>query len=258
MAIKTPSFQARLTDQESLALIDVIEALSMATTSEQFFACTAGPLRELFPHQSILCAIGCIAPDHVQIYQILANEVPQGYIEELTASPTINSPLINAWLQTREPQLFDLSEYEAPEDNEWVERFKRFDLRNAAAHGVADMHGVVSSYFGFYRLPEKPDARHAYLLKLLVPHLHVALIRIITIAEQNGIKKEVMEVVLTELQQKILHWMHKGKSNWEIAQILGTSEANVKYHIRKILAKLRVNNRTQAIFKALGLSLIHK
>lgn len=256
MATRTLSFQARLTDQESLALIDVIETLSMATTSEQLFACTAGPLRELFPHQSMLCAVGSIAPDHVQIYQILANNFPQGYVEELTAAPVINSPLINTWLSTREPQLFEVAAYDGPADNVWVNRFKRYDLRSVVAHGVADMHGIVSSYFGFYRIPEKLGERHSHLMKLLVPHLHVALVRIITLAEQSGIKKEVMEVVLTELQQKILHWMHKGKSNWEIAQILGTSEANVKYHIRKILAKLRVNNRAQAVYKALGLSLI--
>jgi len=37
-----------------------------------------------------------------------------------------------------------------------------------------------------------------------------------------------------------------GKTNWEIARILGCSEDNVKYHMKKILRVFGLNNRTHA------------
>lgn len=62
--------------------------------------------------------------------------------------------------------------------------------------------------------------------------------------------------VLSERQQQILHWLYRGKTNWEIAQILGLTPKNVKYHIEQILAKIGAKNRTQAVAIAMTMGLI--
>ncbi len=51
---------------------------------------------------------------------------------------------------------------------------------------------------------------------------------------------------MTVRQREIFEWVRKGKTNWEIARILGCSEENVKYHMKNILRILGSYNRTQA------------
>jgi putative two-component system response regulator len=51
---------------------------------------------------------------------------------------------------------------------------------------------------------------------------------------------------LSSRQQEIFAWVQAGKTNWEIARILGCSEDNVKYHMKKILRVFGLNNRTHA------------
>lgn len=51
---------------------------------------------------------------------------------------------------------------------------------------------------------------------------------------------------LSKLQREILSWVSRGKSNCEIAIIMGRSERAVAYHISEILRKLEVTSRVQA------------
>ena len=52
---------------------------------------------------------------------------------------------------------------------------------------------------------------------------------------------------MTERQQEIFRWVREGKTNWEIARIVGCSEENVKYHMKNILRIMGSYNRTQAV-----------
>jgi DNA-binding NarL/FixJ family response regulator len=52
---------------------------------------------------------------------------------------------------------------------------------------------------------------------------------------------------MTERQKEIFRWVKEGKTNWEIAKIIGCSEENVKYHMKNILRILGSYNRTQAV-----------
>jgi DNA-binding CsgD family transcriptional regulator len=56
---------------------------------------------------------------------------------------------------------------------------------------------------------------------------------------------------LTTREMEVLHWIKEGKSTWESAQILGITERTVKYHLKNIFRKLDVNNRTQAVGRAI-------
>lgn len=55
---------------------------------------------------------------------------------------------------------------------------------------------------------------------------------------------------LTEGQRNVLSLLQGGSSNKEIARELSMSEATVKAHVRKIMRKLGVTNRTQAALVA--------
>lgn len=51
----------------------------------------------------------------------------------------------------------------------------------------------------------------------------------------------------------MLDWVREGKTNQEIGQILDISPLTVKNHIQKILRKLDVTNRAQAVARVTAL-----
>jgi DNA-binding NarL/FixJ family response regulator len=62
---------------------------------------------------------------------------------------------------------------------------------------------------------------------------------------------------LTEREMEVLQLIVKGKSNKEIADVLKVTEDTVKFHVRSILGKLGVSDRTQAATAALLNGIIH-
>jgi len=61
---------------------------------------------------------------------------------------------------------------------------------------------------------------------------------------------------LTAREREVLAELARGRSNREIARILSLSEKTVKTHVSAILAKLRVQDRTQAALQALRSGLV--
>ncbi|MEH2072102.1 MAG: response regulator transcription factor [Nostoc sp.] len=56
---------------------------------------------------------------------------------------------------------------------------------------------------------------------------------------------------LTHREQEIVHLMADGLSNNDIGAVLNITESTVKFHINRILSKLGVSDRTQAVVTAL-------
>lgn len=61
---------------------------------------------------------------------------------------------------------------------------------------------------------------------------------------------------LTAREVEVLNELARGRANKEIADILGISEYTTKDHLKSILAKLRVADRTQAVTAALQRGII--
>lgn len=61
---------------------------------------------------------------------------------------------------------------------------------------------------------------------------------------------------LTPRQREVLRWLARGKSNKEIADLLGMAENTVRVHVAAILKHLDVKNRTEAGFAAARRGLI--
>lgn len=84
-----------------------------------------------------------------------------------------------------------------------------------------------------------------YLLQVLGPRIHaVAVERLLGGGESEP-------VVLTEHERVCLAWTMRGKTAWEIGQILGRSKPTIDYHIQKAIRKLAASNKFHAAFKAL-------
>jgi DNA-binding NarL/FixJ family response regulator len=71
------------------------------------------------------------------------------------------------------------------------------------------------------------------------------------LAEHLGSEK------LSERELQVLHEMASGKRNKEIAGDLSIAEDTVKMHVKNILEKLQVNDRTEAVTVALRRGILH-
>jgi DNA-binding CsgD family transcriptional regulator len=86
----------------------------------------------------------------------------------------------------------------------------------------------------------------------LRPHLHAAATR----ALRGKLRSQTACELLSHREREILRWTKDGKSRWEISKILSISDETVKFHLRNVMRKLGVANRTQAVAVALTAGLI--
>ena len=111
--------------------------------------------------------------------------------------------------------------------------------------------------FTFACRPGSVGPRQAYLAQLLAPALHASWVRTQLQRTPTSADKASNQGVLTVRELDILKWIYLGKSNFEIGAILKISPLTVKNHVQKILRKLNVVNRTQAIGKSLELRILN-
>lgn len=71
--------------------------------------------------------------------------------------------------------------------------------------------------------------------------------------QQTG---HLQDITLTKREKEVLLWSARGKSSWEIGQIVNCSESGVNYHFCNIRRKFGVSSRWTAVFKALEQGLI--
>lgn len=246
-------------DQQILA---VIHACVRVRTVDDLSHVVEGPLRALLPFEMMICGVGGVSPQGSYVHKLLEYDRTQAYYKYyqdlLNAEGKTDSPLMQKWRETQEPVFYQSGRDDHLYPQNWVQLFQKHKLVNTIGHGVADLMGSFSSYFIFSRLALEVGPAQAHLLTLLTPHLHMALSRALKTVHDYPWNVGATKKPLSERQREVLYWMHEGKTNWEIANILGLTEINVKYHADQIFLKLEVRNRVHAVAKGQELGLVQK
>jgi DNA-binding CsgD family transcriptional regulator len=127
-----------------------------------------------------------------------------------------------------------------------------FDMRQGYTCGSRPISPAKNgSMFCFSSSSMKFDKRSAAILEFITPHLHLALS---SIFNQKQLHTNNFELSLRE--KEVLDWLKQGKSSWDISVILGISKRTVNFHVYKIMQKLGVTNRPQAVAVAAHYGLI--
>ena len=219
-----------------------------------FFSWTQGLLQSLIRHDVLVCALRNGKPLSFRV-DSFATVVPDCTIfsETFLRDASIAPNLITAWKKRRfRPVICEAGDGVALGRGAFTRELERTGATQVVAHGTHDANGDIASFFTFACPPGTVGPRQAYLVQLAVPFLHAAWVR----TQLNGTaESECLEPrdrgVLTSREQEILRWIYLGKSNGEVGSILKISPLTVKNHVQKILRKLNVVNRTQAVGKAL-------
>lgn len=238
---------AGLDANELEKLLFTIEASLKISKRYQFFLWAQGSLQSFIPHETLVCAYGDVGNLSYR-YECFSRDVLPLAIERSLGDPAFGMlpRIVDSWLIAgRQPMVFGPSGTE----------LARHGFANVLGHGAPEIQGANGSFFVFLRMPHEPTARDAHLANLLMPYLHMALYRMLAKeAEAGGVSsgEPGSAAMLSRREMQVLEWVRNGKTNPEIGQILSISPLTVKNHVQKILRKLNVTNRAQAVGKGVS------
>lgn len=260
------------TDQAQ-ALVRLVEAAPAVRRRYQFFVWTQSQMQPLLPHQVLVCGA----------YQRQRRALVLDTFHSIVLGPELlqqlaepDGPLVDAlvrhWVDGRgQPLALDLARLDPAGSR----------LRSELGYTHLHVHGVAR--------PQRPAeieslfilggvggagqlAQRNALLDLLLPHLHSTWQRVA--ATELDMQRPGNQLPpprapatsaaparparggITDRECQILRWIREGKSNQQIAEVLGISPLTVKNHVQKILRKLGAGNRAQAVAQALAQNLI--
>jgi transcriptional regulator EpsA len=243
---------------ESLGLI--LEFSLKVHTPHQFYCWTQGVLQNLIRHELLICALRKGESSAVHVDSFSTTSTQSTLINSLFSQDTSLVPLLmKAWENNQfQPVVLDIRKEKLISDSALARELNRIEASEVLVHGTHDSYGKFVSLFIFASRPGTNARGKETLVKLLVPTLHSAWVH--TQLIRPTMYKDVpvdskKRDALTPRELDILNWIYRGKSNIEIGLILGLSPFTVKNHVQKILRRLNVLNRAQAVGKALALRL---
>lgn len=133
----------------------------------------------------------------------------------------------------------------SPKQLEFIEEARSFGLTHGITTGLREPNRRFATFFSFAGGDADHIKRYAGLLEYLLPYLHPVLIANTHTPLSNRVKG------LSPRETTVLLWMKEGKTNWEIARIVGVTERTVRFHVESIFVKLDVGSRTQAVAVAI-------
>lgn len=126
-----------------------------------------------------------------------------------------------------------------------------FGLREGYAYLIGDQFGQAAlTSFCAEKIDQDPKMLPAmHLISLYMHGKYKELTTKISIPEEAP--------YLTQRECECLGWAGRGKTNWEIAQILGVKETTIETHIQNAKRKLNVSSKMQAVIRSIQSGFVH-
>lgn len=250
--------QYTLDERESERLIHIARSSLEVRRRSQFFLWAQGQLQSLVPHEVMVCAYGDFARRSLMVEHFASYPLP---LQDAEGLQDVESGLmvqaIRSWAERGErPIAICNSDREGVLYRRFEGALFRHAFPNFAIHGVPMLAGAASSFFAFANMPQPLSPNLGFTLELLTPYMHTAFVRMLANERDPAADLGAVDRLITAREIEILQWVRDGKSNQEIGDILNISPLTVKNHVQKILKKLNVQNRAQAVAKGLSLQLI--
>ncbi|MEW6759667.1 MAG: LuxR C-terminal-related transcriptional regulator [Pseudomonadota bacterium] len=240
-----------LSKLEQEYLLRTIESGIGLADLRSLFLWTQGPLQALLPHEAMLC-LQLDGGGNVVRSECLHRAVLDG--SALALLTQLGARLAAAWRAG--PCLPAVLDPAAPAGQlaGCLALLRESGFDNVLVHGSAALeHGAT--LFALFGLPFRPGPRHGHFLQLLLPYLHMALLRAPGRASGQGRAEQPLRP-LSARELAILACVRAGRSNEEAGQALGISALTVKNHLQRIYRALGVANRAHAVARCLELRLL--
>lgn len=234
-------------------LLRTIESGMALLDRRQLFLWAQGPLQALLPHDVLLC-IGMDGGGRVLRVECLHRAVLDGAaLGRLTQE--LAPALAQAWRAGPAAPLV-LDGEEGNGATACAALLRSSGYAHALVHGCVPLAGPAG-VFGLLGMPSRPEARHGYFLQLLLPYLHLALLRLPAPTATGAAGAAAAPArALSARERAILERIRDGRTNEEVALQLGISALTVKNHLQRVYRVLGVGNRAHAVARCLALRLL--
>jgi len=243
--------------QLDVLLVNMETSVKVKRRSD-FFSWVQGVFQGLLAHEILICALFDPATRSYRMESMSSHPLDEQRLAGLCGtSGALVYRLIAMWERGgRQPIAIEGGGAPSAAEQSVAGEVQRLELDNVLAHGMPGIDGRAAGFFCFAKLVGDLGERGNSTLELLVPYLYAAWVRAnCAAARQEGLTPLSTKEILTAREVEILTWVEQGKSNNEIAQILSISPLTVKNHVQKILRKLNVQNRAQAVARGMTLNL---
>lgn len=242
---------------ESKNCLDVIGAVAKAETVDCLHAICTGVCQEYGFDRFIYGAR--IPTSFVKPYFIFISGYPKEWRDHYTASNYMAiDPTVQHCSRNITPMSWDsgaLLKQQSAVIRQFVGEARDFGLNNGVSFPLHTAQGDFAMLtFASDQSPGHEKGRIPRVLpvgQLFTAYLHEAVRRIFD-SEDIALSR----VALTVREKECLLWATEGKTAWETAQILNISERTVTFHLQNVQGKLGVNNRQQAVARAVALGII--
>lgn len=253
----------QLSARDRDATLDVCDELLSITSQDQILHCINGRMKSLIGYEGVLGGIGDCEADGLVPSLVLGHDFPEDYLSKITSHGRLRPQTLRFWAQKRQPLALDFSGGSGSKvTRRAAHDANRFGFFNMLCHGQVHPGGKQMTYVTFTRIEGTITERQKRIVSLTMPHLHNALVR--AASETSSIFKmqrspdlswadldDVTNMPLDLRKKQILYLIGLGKTNWEIGQILGTSENNVKNHLKRLNAIFETCSRSAAVTEAI-------
>lgn len=247
-------------DLDGVALktvMDAVESSFYIKSKNQFFIWARGDLQNIFPHEVMISFLHEMPGKKTHTDTFCGTSVSDKLFDGMLCGDNgVINKLMGAWKKSPGPLVMDENSIRIVIGEDGMSILEKEGIDHLVSHGMRDTNENVMSFFSFMRIPGDVGPRQARLLEVLVPYLHRAMISAVAVDHESGKEVQPCGVIITDREKEVLKWIQVGKSNWEIAAILGISPFTVKNHICKITRKLGVQTRGHAVSRAIELNII--
>lgn len=243
-----------LTAEEQGHLSRIFASGRSVSRRPQFFSWVQGSVQALVPHEIFLCGLadtsGSIRHERFNACRYFRDE---HYVRVMHPGNGLLARSISSWSTSQPVYMLEA----LPGDPAgWGARLAELELKNFAFHGVGAADGLLKGYAAFSRIRVPLDERLALCVEILLPYILSVLARVLAQETRVDGQATPSRKLITSREAEVLRWVRDGKTNDEIAEILGLSMLTVKNHLRNIMKKLVVRTRGQAVAKAISLGLL--
>lgn len=245
--------RASLNQVEQLRFLRAIEAAVEIRRRHELFRWLQGEFQTVIPHKLMVCTLADGNGVPLLIDRFSNCPVPGDVLQEVCSPHAgLVQRLGSAWLRAGARALTLVPDQPGVYP-QFETELRRYGLLTCCIHGLIDHGATPGSQFVFFGIPAERPYQYAYLLELLVPYLHTALIRVRANDQDEESRHMGSAGLLTGRELEILQLVRRGHSNSDVAAMLDISPLTVKNHVQRILRKLGAQNRAQAVSRAIAL-----
>jgi len=242
--------------EEKARFLRLVAACARVTTHYELFLLVQGQLQFFLPQDILVAAWGDFRAQDPQI-DVISN-IPGVRTNRICdIFVPLAKRLHKSWIDGgAQPILLDetFHELQACTNAACAIPCELPGMRLTLVHGIRNKRdGCDTLYIALCRhhcAIRATDARSRSLAELVIHQIDVAHRKLAALQGAGAPSNDRPDpLLLSAREEEIAYWLYEGKTNAQIAQILGISANTVKNHVHRTFEKLGANNRTEAALK---------